>query len=216
MKKGFFLLLLPFVFILGCNLKDYTEMPEDFDLGFTENNVYTNDYFKLKMNLPDDWALQSKEDLEALMQLGETFYEDESMKKLIKASDVRSATLLGMFKYPLDSIVTFNPSFLMLAENIRIDPRIKTGEGYLKQAKSMMKQSKLDYEFDEVFGHVKLDGQDFDILSLTLDYALIGTIKQQYYTTVMNGFALSAIITYTTDAEKDFLVNVVNNITFED
>ena len=40
------------------------------------------------------------------------------------------------------------------------------------------------------------------------------TVTQEYYTTIMKGYALSFIISFTNDEERSTLINILQTLTF--
>lgn len=215
MKKGLFTLALYCLVWTGCNLNS-TAIPENFDLGSTENNLYTNSFFKMEMPVPENWSLQTKEELQVLMNLGKATLKDQKYADKLSSADIRNATLFGMFKYPLDSLVEFNPSLLMIAENIRIAPSIKTGQDYLEQSKKTMNLSNLNYTFEDDLRKITLSGKDFYILTAQTNSALVGNITQRYYTSVIDGFALSIIVSYNSDEQLAQFKSIIGGIVFKE
>lgn len=92
----------------------------DFDYGNIEQNIYMNKYFGVEMVLPQDWVVQSREQIDHIMKTGKNLVagDDAKMKAVIKASEVNSANLLTVYKYEIGSAVDYNPSMAMMAENI--------------------------------------------------------------------------------------------------
>ena len=192
-------------------------MPKSFDYGTVENNVYSNTYFKFKMDVPDQWFVQSKEQNEQLMEMGKKAIagDDKSMKAALNASDVNVANLLTVFKYELGSAVDYNPSYMFIAENVMKAPGVKTGSDYFFNARKIMKQSQTPYKhIDEEYSMKNIGGKDFYVMNTEIEYMGI-SIYQVYYSRVDNGFALNLIISYSTDDEKDELEKIVGSISFD-
>ena len=183
-----------------------------FDYGKIEKEVYKNKYFDLEIPLPKDWVVQNKEQMEQLTELGkEAITDDENMQALIDAAEVNSAYLLTLFKYEVGAPVNSNLSFMVIAENTKNFPGIKTGKDYLFHAGKLMLATKLDYTIEDEFPKKKIGSKDFYALSATLK---IGdkVVYQQYMTTVLNGFSLSIVVSYSDDAEKQELFSTVEKI----
>jgi hypothetical protein len=188
------------------------KLPDNFDYGKTEGHIYTNKYFNLAIDYPESWVLQNKEQVENLKEQGAELLttKDETLKAVVKASEVNSATLLTVFKYEVGSAVDFNPSVMVVAENTKNSPGIKKGKDYLFHAKKFLQQSNL-YTFEDALTSRKIGNKDFDVLHANLKY-MDNIIKQEYITTVVNGFSLSFIVTYLTDEQKNELYRILDKV----
>lgn len=191
---------------------------EGFDYGSVKDDKYTNSFFNLELLLPSDWVVQSNEQIDKMAELGKELIagEDKNMKAIIKASEINSANLLAVFQYEVGATVTYNPSFAMVAENLKGSPGIKTGGDYLFHVKNLLKQSQVQYSFvDDEFINEVIAKKDFYIMNLVVSYKGVD-IKQRYYSTVQNGFCISAIISFVDDAQKNELEKVINSIKFKE
>ena len=210
---SFFLIALV---VVGCNSQD--KIPENFDYGKTENNVYRNEYFKFQVPVPADWSVQNKEQTEQIMQRGREMMEDANKEfaDKISANNVRSATLLTVFKYPVDSSAAeFNPSLMMVAENIKGARGIDDGSDYLEQAKKLMLQSQMGYKVVAGFEKEKIDGREFHVMQAANSYGGMDDVKQLYYATVDKGFALVTIISYTSKEQETELKAMLHKLKFD-
>ncbi|NER14962.1 hypothetical protein GWK08_16010 [Leptobacterium flavescens] len=191
---------------------------EDFDYGSIENNIYSNDFFKLRLSLPENWVVQSKEQSEKLMELGKDLVagDDQSLRRVIKASEVNSAQLLTVFKHELGAAVEYNPAFMLLAENIKHAPGVKSGKDYLFHSRNLLKRSQMQLEFvSDTFELVKIGGRDFYRMDIGIQAGGM-IVKQSYFSTVINRFSLSFIYSYRTDEQKEELANVLQTLKFND
>jgi len=128
--------------------------PIKFDYGKIENNKYINSFFGFEMELPPNWVVQTKEQMENLSKMGKELVagDDENMKAVINASEINSANLLAVFKYEVGAVVDYNPNLMLVAENLKNTPGIKTGSDYLFQSRRFLKQSQIQYDYiDEEF-----------------------------------------------------------------
>lgn len=190
-------------------------MERAFDEGHVEGSQYKNDYFQFTMDLPQEWVLQDKAQTSALMDKGmEHLANDEDQKeRLQKAVEVVTANLVTLFRYEMGAPVPFNPSFMVLAENVRALPGVKKGSDYLFHARELMEASALDYSFVGALPGEMVGGVGFDGIQMILNAN--GTeIYQDYYSTIMNGFALSIIMTYVDSATTDRLHDILGGIRF--
>jgi hypothetical protein len=207
---GFILLAL---LILCCNNKGLTQ---DFDYGQIENNKYYNSFFNFEMIIPTGWIVQSKEQTENLTKQGADLVagDDKNMKSAIKASEINSASLLVIFKYEVGAAVEYNPSIMLISENLINAPGIKTGSDYLFHVRKMLKQSQVQYDyFDENFKKKTINGQDLFLMNASIEYMGL-KIKQVYYSTIINGFSLGIIISFVGKEQQKEISKVINSIKF--
>src|SRR5262249_54389815 len=111
------------------------------------------------------------------------------------------------------SPVPFNPSIISIAEDVRGLPGIKRGKDYHYQARQLMESSPMKVSFPKEIYTQKLGGIDFDIMETTVPIRGI-IVKQKYYETVMKGYALGFIVSFTTDEEAASLQKVLDTIVF--
>lgn len=214
MKTPITAVLLLTILISGCKVEN---TPDNFDYGKVEGNKYVNSYFDLEMDVPADWFVQSQEQMENITKVGKDMVagDDENMKAIVKASDVNTANLLGVFQHEYGSAVQFNPNFLVVAENVKAAPGMRTGSDYLFQSRRLLTQSQFQYDrIDETFEKETINGTDF--YKMKAEVSLMGiTIRQIYYSTILKDFSFNVIISYSSDEQKDALLKVINSMTFK-
>ena len=189
---------------------------ESFDYGKVENNVYSNKFFNFKMNVPEKWQIQSKQQTKEILKSGEKVVagDDKTMQAVIEASKINTANLLVVFKHKVGAAVDYNPSFSVIAENLKAAPGVETGNDYLFHTKKLLKRSKVNFSYvSETFEKENVGGVDFYKMEVHVNYAGL-TIKQIYYSTVIKRFALSVIISYINDKQKEKLNGVISSIKF--
>jgi len=204
------------ILILMINCSNSSE-PKDFDYGKIENDRYTNSYFDLELNLPSHWIVQTKEQTENLTKIGKDLVagDNKNMRAAFNASEINTANLLTVFQYEVGSAVDFNPGFMLMAENLKAFPGIKTGSDYLFQVRRAMKQSQFQYDsIDDEFKKIIIDNQEYYLMNTSVSYAGY-TIRQEYYSTLQDGFCISAIISYNDDEQKSVLKKVINSMKFK-
>jgi hypothetical protein len=208
------LIVIALIFIsTGCATHN---KPKGFDYGKIEKNIYLNSFFRIEMEIPQGWAISSKQQNKRLRKLGEKIFagDDKSLKTLIDANSINTAYLLTVFRYALGTPVDFNHSFMLVAENLRQSPGVKKASDYLFHARRLMKQSKLKYNIDGgMFEKAVIDGQDFYIMKVYTTYMGM-RIYQRYYSTIKNGFSINFIMSYTKETAKQELFNVLNTLKF--
>lgn len=207
---GFLILTL---IMASCNTN---EKAKNFDYGHTENNKYLNSFFGLEIILPDNWIVQTKEQTENLSKMGKEIVagDNKNLKAVINASEVNSANLLAVFQYEVGSPVDYNPSFVLVTENLKNSPGTKTGSDYLFQVRKLLKQSQVQYSYiDDEFKKEIINNQEFYTMNCSIDY-MGYTINQVYYSMIKDGFCLSAIISFINNEQKNNLQKIVNSMNF--
>ena len=208
-----------FAFIIVCTILFWgcsKNASKEIDFGTIENSVYRNKYFGLTITFPAEWSIQDQESRQRMMKMGKEMItgEDKNLKAAMKASELQSVYLFAVFKHPLGAPVTFNPGIVCTAERIRHAPGIKRGKDYHFHARKVFESSQMDVSFPRDISTENLGGVDFDIMYLQITQAGT-TVQQEYYATVMKGYALAFIVSFTTDEEKAALGKVLDTIVFK-
>ncbi len=208
-----------FAFIIVCTILFWgcnKNASKEIDFGTIENSVYRNKYFGLTITIPAEWSIQDQESRQRMMKTGKEMIagEDKNLKAMIDASELQSVNLFVAFKHPLGTPVTSNPSIACTAERIRHLPGIKRGKDYYFHLRKLFESSQMDVSFPRDISTEKFGGVDFDIMYVQMAQAGT-TVQQEYYATVMKGYALVFFVTFTTDEEKAALGKVLDSIAFK-
>jgi len=205
--------LLCFVFLQIICVAQEKDFPENFDYGNIDKNGYHNSFFKVDITFDTTWFVQNKEQIERLSKTGRDLIagDNKNLQAVIKASQVNTASLLSIFKYELGSPVSFNPSFLVVSENTKSLPGIKRGEDYLFHAKNLLEQAQITYSFERDIYEKKIGSKIFDIMEAKTIFRN-REITQEYISTVINGFCLSFILSYTNDDERNELYSILEKV----
>jgi len=198
--------------LVGCK-----EAEKNFDYGKIENGVYTNDYFDFNIPVPQNWDVRNDEQVQQLQKKGSGLISgnNKELEAKIDEADVNTIVLLTVFKNKEDtSAVKFNPSFILLCENLQGSPDIKKGKDYLDHAKYLMQQSKMPYQFTPEYFTEKVGNKEFDRMDAVLD-GQMGGIQQSYYSIIDKGYALSIIISFVDADQKTELKEIINKIKFK-
>ncbi len=214
MKNGRLILVLFVVsmpLLTGCQRKAVDEV----GLGSLEGSVYTNKYFGLTVTLPAGWSNQDQKSLRELTDLGGQVVagDDKNLKAIVKTAETTTVNLFGSFRHPMGAPVPFNPSVMCLAERTRHLPGIKKGRDYLYHLKKLIESSQMKISFAEEISTETLGGQDFDVLQTEMSTVGV-TVYQKYFVTVLKGYALMFVVSYTTDEEGAELQEVLKSISF--
>ncbi|MDO9255965.1 MAG: hypothetical protein Q7U54_10670 [Bacteroidales bacterium] len=192
--------------------------PIDFDYGRIENSKYLNSYFDFEITIPANWIIQNKEQMEKMAKAGMDMVvgDDANLKAAVKVSEINTANLLVVNQYERGSAVDYNPGLVIVAENIKEYPGIKTGSDYLFQVRKLLNQSQVKYDYiDTETSRESISGIDFYKMNAGIEYMGIG-IKQIYYSTVLKGFSLNVIISFINDEQKAGLITAIDSIKFNE
>ena len=141
--------------------------------------------------------------------------DNKKMKAALKAGDINTASLLTVFKYkPGTNTTEFNPSIMMVAENLKNVPGVKSGDVYLAQSRKLMMAGEMQYDhIDDVFAKKEINGWEFYTMNVTATFN--GTaVKQVYLATVKDGFAIGLIYSFADDAQKANLEKWINTFDY--
>jgi hypothetical protein len=198
--------------LVGCK-----EAEKNFDYGKIENGVYTNDYFDFNNPIPQSWDARNDEQVQQLQKKGSGLISgnNKELEAKIDEADVNTIVLLTVFKNKDDTAANkFNPSFIILCENLQGSPDIKRGKDYLDHAKYLMQQSKMPYQFTPEYFTEKVGNKEFDRMDAVLD-GQMGGIQQSYYSIIDKDYAFSIIISFVDADQKTELKGIINKIKFK-
>ncbi|MFB9051709.1 hypothetical protein ACFFVB_01345 [Formosa undariae] len=214
MMKSICLSLL-FLCVISCK-KEVKNLPEDFDFGDTKDNTYTNAYFGLTFDYPEAWSAQSKHNIKAITDKGEKYLarENTKMGAILKASQINTAYLFSIFKYPIKEPKGYNPSLSVIAENVGGNPAITRGRDYLFNSRELLKETPAGFKFEEDFDTKILGGETFDVMRAKATFGGY-PVEQEFFCIVRYGFSLSFILSYTNEEEKAVLYEIIDSIELE-
>lgn len=197
--------------LAGCGKKASDEV----DFGAVKNSIYQNEYFGLHLPLPSEWSVQDQEMRQRLTETGTKMLagKDKGIEAVLKASEPQTVNLLAVFKHPAGTPVAFNPSIMCVAERVRDLPGIKRGKDYLFHAKKLMESGQMRFEFPKEISTERLDGVDFDVMHVSMTLGA-STVQQKYYASIMKGYALIFIVSFTTANEESVLQDVLEGVSF--
>ncbi len=202
----YFLLFLTLAFA-ACN-KPTNEKSHDFDYGTIEKGIYHNSYFKFSIKVPSNWATLTQEQNQNLMNQNAAGSKD--------VSKITTVILLTASQFELGETDTvFNANMIILAENIKGNARIRNSSDYLKLTRQALEKEPVKREYPEGLVPVQnINGTEFSTMRVvTTDSNK--SYNQNYYTVIVNDFALTAIQTYATEDERIILENAFSTIKFK-
>ncbi|WP_440111543.1 hypothetical protein [Paenibacillus sp. QZ-Y1] len=192
-----------------------TDNSKEVELGMTEKGSYTNDYFGVSLKFPEAWEFQDAAGMNELTSASSEAIagDDEKKKKQIELSQTKTLNLLMASKYPLDG-GKVGPSAMAIAEKVSLLQGIRTGKDYLEATKKFMVDSKFPYKYKE-FTTETIGGKEMDLMQITMDPGDGSTITQDYYSTIIEGYAFNFIFTYVDDTSKSEIENIKKSVQFK-
>lgn len=178
--------------------QDHSNIEDDENVqpgeGSVNNFVYSNDYFKFTIPYPKDWQCTP------------------TQEGISATEDANTTTLCTMLKYKPGDSYYFNPSMLILAENVSSNPEIITGKLYLEAAKLQLLKSDKKYTFRSGITPIILGNLEF--YKLNAEIQVNSSVRQEYYAAVHEGYALIFILTADSEQDLNLLQNALKNINF--
>lgn len=214
MKKGVLYLFFSLLIVSGTGCKKQ-QKEKYFDYGKIENGVYSNDYFGFQITVPSNWVVQSDETMEELRKQGRELLagDDERMKKRIAAADVNSANLITIFQYEMGAPVEFNPSMVIMAENLKNNTGIKSGKDYLFHVRKHLQTAGYG-TVSKDFPVKKISGREFYLMVMEVSSYTENAITQEYYAMIQDGMSLNIILSYNSEEQETALRNILNTLKF--
>ncbi|KAA8782879.1 hypothetical protein EC604_03340 [Paenibacillus amylolyticus] len=192
-----------------------TDNSSKIELGTTQKGSYTNDYFGVSLKFPEAWEYQDAEGMNQLTSASSEAIagDDEKKKKQMELSQAKTLNLLMASQYPLDG-GKVGPSAMVIAEKVSLLQGILTGEDYLKATKKFMEDSNFPYEYKD-FTKETIGGKEMDLMQITTNAADGSKITQEYYSTIIEGYAFNFIFTYLDDQTKAEIDNIKKSVQFK-
>lgn len=209
-------LLLPCLFGLllvpvGC----HRPASDEIGFGFVTNSVYRNDYFGMRVAFPPQWTILDQKAQQERAQEGISLAagQDANLRRLLKASELKSVPLFAVYKKPPGSPPP-NAIISAVAERLEDPAKIRRGSDYLEQARELIKSSQLTAAFPQPVYSEQFGGVEFDVLEV--DIFMEGKkVRQRHYCRIAKGYAVGIVIAFTADQDAALLADILNTLTFD-
>lgn len=196
---------------LACSKKE----PEKIDLGIVENAVYNNKYFDFSLDLSSNWQVQENQTIQMMRERGKKLLsgDDKDMQAALDLGDLSTVNLLLASKYPMGADVAFNPNIAIVAEKIDPVQGVVSGKDYLASVVEILSNSRIQTQFDGTYGTINLGGVDFADIKVAMTY-MEKSVYQEYFASIIKGYALSIIISYTDENQYSALMDLLQTMKF--
>lgn len=200
----FLISILALVFV-SCNKKE--SKPLNFDYGKVENAVYKNSYFKFSIDLPSNWEFLTQKESQNLLDA------ESADKNMQTQTSVNLLTALEDEK--LNPNADFLANLSIIAENLKGSDRVKNGTDYLMLTRKALDDKGIKHEYpDKGSMTEKINGTEFSTMRVnTVEPGL--TFSQKFYTTIVNGYALTFIQSYVNENQLVELDKTMQSLEFK-
>lgn len=174
---------------------DTADQDTPYEKGIITDTDYQSAWLNLKFTPPETVVMNTEEELQSVMQQGQSTLEESSGVEL--GEDALSGTVYEM----MASSISGFPNVSVVVEDAALENM--TVDQYFLAAQQMLDATQMGYTYSEVTD-TQIAGQDFRVMETSVtvnDYEVL----QKYCTRKQGGKFVSIILSYTTDttAEAD-------------
>lgn len=191
-------------------------IPDNFDYGKIEKNVYQNEFFGMHWPINDGWESLDRGYVDSLRAEGlkDMVGDNEQLEKTITAADIKTANLLSIIHVDTVEVQMYSPNISMMAENLALNIQIKNGQDYLEEAKKFMQGSGVNFEFVGDIHQFNIDGKEFFTMEV-INLVQGVPIHQDFYATVINGFGLALVGSWMDKKQRVIIQQSLATIQFD-
>lgn len=180
--------------------------------GVITDSVYRNDYFSLRITIPQGWNIQGDDVKERVKEKAKDVIvpKDDQDKHELEAAVERTLNLLTISKFPLGAPGQLNVLVMAIAEAV---PLAATGPAYMKDLKAALQQTTVPVTVAD--GEMEtINGVSFYTLTATLTPGE-SVIRQKYYVTMKKGYALGFISSIFNESDTDLVNGIMKSVTVQ-
>lgn len=189
-----------------------TTINENYPINYgrMDDTIYINPYFGFKFSVLSSWTIKNKTQIDFVITKGKEVitFKDDLVNSTVDKMDLSSNTLLMISRYKTGA---FNPSLIIMAEEISMFSSTKTGKDYLFQVKRQLENSNLNMIVNELKDGLTLSDIKFDKLDC---FSEINKTHLTYYCSIQKNHALVFIITYMENEDHVALLNMIKSTQF--
>jgi len=184
--------------------------------GGMEGDVYVNAEFGLRLRLPPDWHVATREQQDILLNMGTAVIgeSDTALRAALEAQKHHLVALVMVFKHELGAPVAMNANFNIIAEYVGATPGIKTMEDYFFHTRRLLAATEMNYVFSDEVETIEVSGVPVTILDSHASFA--GQAFQQRMLACRRGdYILATTLTFDTEEDRDAMMQVLTAMTFD-
>lgn len=187
------------------------------DSGTITGSTYQNDYFGMRLTIPEGWTIYDAQGRRMLIEQGRQQFtiNDKKVQAQLDAGAARTVNMLTVSKLAENVSGTENAIFVCGAEFVRrsVSSTNPTSQDYLNQLKRVLAYAKVPYKVEDVTSE-KINGNDFGVLTVSTE-APRGVVRQKYYAIMKKDFALFFVSTYINEADLPVMNKVMSSLKFQ-
>ncbi len=184
-----------------------------FDYGKMDADTYVNKYFNCSMVLPLDWEVITRADIEQMLSVEQESLEAAHQAKTVMPSEIKYAQLLSAFQHKPDPSIIFNPSIIIMAENLHLSPSIMPIEDFLCQTMESLIAMDPSYDILSDATTLNINGTEFHHVHGEME-GMNAKINQLFYFTKVKDFSFSVILSYVSEDQREVLLQSLQTLRF--
>jgi hypothetical protein len=206
----YFILFIIFIAIGACSQKE--EQP---DQGTLANNIYSEHFFGIQVSIPFNWQVQNEDKLRVLTDSSSSIIAQSNpeMKTISDSAKDNTIQLLTVLRNPANDSAAFNPSFVLLAEQLPEKASKMDEKVYLRLTIEQLKKTGLYEGIDTGARKVTVGGKEFFSLAVTTAWGET-VVEQDFYVMITKGYALVLITSYANAQQQDDLFGMLASVKF--
>ncbi|HZH34940.1 MAG TPA: hypothetical protein VEX64_08880 [Pyrinomonadaceae bacterium] len=188
-------------------------LPEGLQGEITDEAVYQNTFFNFELDLPEEWQLLNKDELELVLEAGKIFYghSDARENARVEAAHKRLITLFAISKE--DFGLPGNAMFWAMAEK-SVNPALGLRELAALNQKPFIGKSRFPAIITRQIYETKIGGANFAAFEGEIEAT--GTkVRQKMFFTRRKGYDLTFILIYTKDEDLKVMETAFNSLKFK-
>ncbi|MEX2484570.1 MAG: hypothetical protein WED10_08420 [Brumimicrobium sp.] len=211
MKKPNILILSVIIFSLfSCKGEG---LHKEFSYGEFSNQKYINEFFQIKLDIPNTWTVASKDDRDELfenLEIDQTLNKKE--RELFKKNKHRNAYIFLAHKYNPNTFQgPVNPTFHIAVERVDDNKFVRNAEDYMKLARKTSRMtSDIKQEITKT-ARVKLGGNEFERHVIKQKFDVIEYEITQFCE-ILNGYAVVYSLIYSSEEDRRQLVKCLSSL----
>jgi hypothetical protein len=182
--------------------------------GRLEGSTYTNDYFGLRLTVPEGWRVADQQGFAQIEERGAEDLAGGSPEKQAQANATtkRVVNLITIGELVQDEKGASTAMLIIAAEPVAAW-LITSGRDYNEVVRRQLLSTHMNYVIDDPAGSESIGGVEFAVLTSRRETAG-GVVRQKFYSTVRKGHALFIVSTYLNDKGARDIGEVLKTIKF--
>ncbi|HOX38490.1 MAG TPA: HEAT repeat domain-containing protein [Candidatus Brocadiia bacterium] len=204
-----------------CMAAELAAAEPDIQTATQDGQRYSNAFLGMTFDIPEGWAIADEKTRAKLLEqaFGQVAATDPFGKMNASASKARTKSLLLVSEKPIGTYMRgFNPSLILIAEDVGAFPGVASGKTYLEHTRKGMTKTNMPFKFSETFGEFAIGGEIFATMDGSAEVPFMGrklVVRQKYLSTVRNDYALGFIMSYTDESHFKMLIEALRSLEFK-